>query len=178
MACRMQCTSCLEIAEPETLLGGSDLAEIASWLCFVVPGWLYCLWRHSLRRKICQFCGSESLIREARAAQARTPVSVPREDARVRSSLNPRHWPRALSTPRKRLMHGGVGALFLSGLLLCLALSALPNPPLGAEVSAFYLSLICLGWMLLETLRVRLYRAPACSAWDESGRAIQIEWLG
>ena len=72
MACRMQCTSCLETADPETILDGSDLTEIVSWLCFVIPGWLYCYWRHSVRRKVCRFCGSGSLIREARAAQVRS----------------------------------------------------------------------------------------------------------
>jgi hypothetical protein len=178
MACRMQCTVCLEIAEPETLLDGSDLTEIASWLCFVVPGWLYCAWRHSARRKICRFCGSESLIREARAARLGTAAPAPEEAPGIRSALNPRRWPRALGTPRKRLMHGGIGALLLSGVSLCWALSALPRPPVGAHTFSLYLIHLCVAWILVETLRVMCHRAPRCSAWDETGRTIPIEWLG
>jgi hypothetical protein len=186
MACRMQCTACLEVAEPETILDGSDLAEIASWLCFVVPGWLYCCWRHSARRKVCRFCGSESLIREAHAARRAagsaakgcTAIPTPREVTGIRNAPNPQRWPRALATPRKRLMHGGIGALLLSGLSLCWAISVLPRPPLGAHDLALVLSYLCVGWILIETLRIMRHRAPRCSAWDEAGRAIPIEWLG
>jgi hypothetical protein len=177
MDCRMQCTSCFETADPETILDGSDLTEIVSWLCFVLPGWLYCFWRHSVRRKVCRFCGSESLIREARAAQARNASQFESGRARIRSALDPRRWPHAFATPRKRLVHGGIGALLLSGLSLCWLLAALPQPSISAGLSASFFSYSCVGWMIVEMLRVLRHRAPRCSAWDESGREISIEWI-
>jgi len=56
---RMMCTDCFRTAEADTVLEGSDLAEIVAWCFFAVPGLLYCWWRHALRIKVCPFCGSD-----------------------------------------------------------------------------------------------------------------------
>ena len=77
MASRMLCTDCFETSHPQTLLAGSDRIEMVAWLCFALPGWLYCWWRHRLRIKVCGVCGGSSLVREARVAAANDPHAAP-----------------------------------------------------------------------------------------------------
>ena len=175
MSRRMMCTRCFQTAEPETLLVGSDRTELLGWLCFAVPGWLYCAWRHALRQKVCAFCGSGCLIREARAARVAAP-SQP-VSARVRSVAGALRWPRALATPRDRLRRGGLGAV-LSGGLLTLWLSAALSQTTAMPAAGQALVAGLLGWMAFETTRVVRLRAPSCAAWDERGRPLPIEWVG
>jgi len=174
---RMLCTACNETTEPDTVIEGSDLIEMLGWLCFAIPGWLYCWWRHSARLKVCAHCGSNSLIREARAAQARRPRVEPRVAHRVRNSSGPERWPRALATPRARLRHGGIGALLVAGLIFCGMLSAIPEAPgsaMGAAISFGTLSAI---WLIVETVRIVRLQPSRCAAWDAAGRSLTIEWL-
>lgn len=184
MSHRMMCTLCFETAEPETVLEGSDLAEILSWLCFALPGWLYCLWRHVLRSKVCPACGGESLIREARAAQLR--VAAPSVPPRIRSASGSVRWPHALASPRERLFHGGItaaliGSAAFSSLRTAAGLSTAPSGlsidpgMLGVGPGTAISVALCAGWLAFEIGRVMRMRAPSCSAWDESGRKLQIE---
>lgn len=178
MSRRMMCTLCFETAEPETVLEGSDIAEIFSWLCFAIPGWLYCLWRHTLRSKVCPTCGGESLIREARAAQLRmAPPSTP---PRVRSASGAVRWPHSLASPRDRLLHGGVAAALFGSLALGSLLSGPGTLMIGPGTfsigpSTALLWVLSAAWTVFEIGRVIRMRAPSCSAWDESGREFQIE---
>lgn len=73
---RMLCTDCGQTDRPNTLIGGSDLLELVLWACLVVPGLLYCGWRHASRCKVCAHCGSPHLVREARAARERAGEPV------------------------------------------------------------------------------------------------------
>jgi hypothetical protein len=174
---RMLCTACNETAEPDTVIEGSDLVEMLSWLCLAIPGWLYCWWRHSARLKVCAHCGSDSLIREARAAQARGLPTEPRVVQRVRNAYGPDRWPQPLATPRDRLRHGGIGAVLIAGLVMFGMLSAIPQPPdsaVGAAVSFGTLSAI---WLIVETTRIVRLQPSSCAAWDASGRALAIKWL-
>jgi len=68
---RMLCTCCGETAAPDTRVTGSDRLELALWVLFLVPGLLYCVWRHLHRRRACPACGSSDLIRESRASHSR-----------------------------------------------------------------------------------------------------------
>lgn len=178
MSRRMMCTLCFETAEPETVLEGSDIAEIFSWLCFALPGWLYCLWRHTLRSKVCPTCGGESLIREARAAQLRMAVSsIP---PRIRSASGAVRWPQSLANPRDRLLHGGVAAALLGSLALGALFSGPSTLMIGRGTlmigpGTALLLVLCAAWTVFEIGRVIRMRAPSCSAWDESGREFQIE---
>jgi len=174
---RMLCTACNETAEPDTVIEGSDLVEMLGWLCLAVPGWLYCWWRHSVRLKVCAFCGSDCLIREARAAQARRPRTEPRAVQRVRNAHGSERWPRALATPRDRLRHGGIGALLVAGLVVCglsSAVSQSPGSAVGASLSFGALSAI---WLVVETARIVRRQTSNCAAWDATGRALAVEWL-
>lgn len=41
---------------------GSMAIEIVLWLCFIVPGLIYSLWRLTTRRPVCGTCGSATLV--------------------------------------------------------------------------------------------------------------------
>ena len=53
----MICTSCYEFTFGSTVTKGSILMEIILWLCFLVPGLIYSLWRITTRHQACHKCG-------------------------------------------------------------------------------------------------------------------------
>jgi hypothetical protein len=174
---RMLCTACNETAEPDTVIAGSDLVEMLGWLCLAVPGWLYCWWRHSTRLKVCAHCGSDSLIREARAAQARRLQTEPRAVQRVRNAHGPDRWPRPLATPRDRLRDGGIGTVLVAGLVLFGTSSATSQPSEGAVGAVVSFGALSAIWLIVEIARIVRLRPSGCTAWDASGRRLAIKWL-
>ena len=56
------CLTCHSVGNPKTETRGSILIEIVLWLCFLVPGLVYSLWRLTTRRKVCRQCGSAQLV--------------------------------------------------------------------------------------------------------------------
>lgn len=56
------CKQCGTVAEPKSDTPGSFLIEVILWLCFLVPGLIYSLWRLSRRRFVCPACGSLEII--------------------------------------------------------------------------------------------------------------------
>jgi hypothetical protein len=150
-----------------------------AWCCFALPGLLYCWWRHALRIKVCAFCGSRDLVREARAAAARSPRQAPPSGGpRVENLVGPVRWPHALATPRERLRHGGVVASLAGAFLASAALAALGIAARdGAVAAAYALAVICAAWIAFQVVRVSQMRAtlPGCKAWDRSGRPLRIE---
>jgi len=181
MKTRMMCTDCLRTAEADTLLEGSDTIELFAWCCLALPGLLYCWWRHALRIKICSFCGSRDLVREARAAAARHPETAPSGwEAPVRSAPARFDWPEGVANPRDRLRHGGVFALLVGSLGASLALAALDS---SGNVAARLLvqALVASGvaWGAYQAFRVSQRRSElsSCRAWDSQGRSIRIERL-
>lgn len=56
------CTTCYAISKPRTKTPGSILIEIVLWLCFLVPGIIYSLWRLTNRQEVCGRCGSVTLV--------------------------------------------------------------------------------------------------------------------
>jgi hypothetical protein len=56
------CKQCGTSAEPTSDTPGSILIELVLWLCFIVPGLIYSLWRHSKRRDVCRACHSPDLV--------------------------------------------------------------------------------------------------------------------
>jgi hypothetical protein len=174
----MLCTECYETRHADTLLEGSDLVEALGWLCFGVPGWLYCWWRHAVRIKVCSGCGGSSLVREARAAAAREPFES--AEPRVRNLSGPIRWPRALATPRDRLREGGIGVLLFGALLGARGVTAAQwLSPIGALPLVCVLALLGGAWLIYELHRVVQMRSalPACCAWNDEGRPLPIEVL-
>jgi ribosomal protein L40E len=58
----MVCKRCGTAAPSKTVIRGSFLIEIILWLCFIVPGIIYTLWRLTTRAKACVTCGSTDLV--------------------------------------------------------------------------------------------------------------------
>lgn len=46
----------------DTVTPGSILVEIILWLCFLVPGLVYSIWRISARHEACPKCQSRAII--------------------------------------------------------------------------------------------------------------------
>lgn len=56
------CRDCGTVGEPETVTKGSLAIEVVAWLCFLIPGVIYSIWRHTSRHDGCRACGSSALI--------------------------------------------------------------------------------------------------------------------
>ena len=56
------CTNCLYQGDPKSVTPGSIIIELFLWLCFLLPGLLYSLWRLSARHKACPSCGAKNMI--------------------------------------------------------------------------------------------------------------------
>lgn len=56
------CKDCGTVAEPETKARGTMGMEIVLWLCFLVPGFIYSIWRLNNKYDACPACGSETLL--------------------------------------------------------------------------------------------------------------------
>jgi hypothetical protein len=62
MAQPLFCTRCFKVAPPKTHTRGSFIIELFLWLCFLVPGLIYSLWRLTTRQKVCPACESPELV--------------------------------------------------------------------------------------------------------------------
>lgn len=58
----MYCTTCGHEGPTTLQTKGSMGIEIVLWLCFLVPGIIYSLWRISSRQKACTSCGATTLV--------------------------------------------------------------------------------------------------------------------
>lgn len=56
------CKDCGTVAEPKTKAKGSMAVEIVLWLCFLVPGLIYSVWRMANKYESCPACGSDKLL--------------------------------------------------------------------------------------------------------------------
>jgi uncharacterized membrane protein YqaE (UPF0057 family) len=56
------CPHCGTVGQPRMHTKGSVAIEIVLWLCFLVPGLLYSLWRVTSREPRCAGCGHPGLI--------------------------------------------------------------------------------------------------------------------
>lgn len=58
----MVCRSCGSVGKPKSVTKGSFIAELFLWLCFLLPGALYTVWRLTTRHKACRACGGSEII--------------------------------------------------------------------------------------------------------------------
>lgn len=58
----MFCVSCGHEGPTVQKTKGSIWIEIILWLCFLVPGLIYSIWRHSSRSAVCESCGASTLV--------------------------------------------------------------------------------------------------------------------
>lgn len=58
----LYCPACGTTSEGQTHTRGSILIEIILWLCFLVPGIIYSIWRLTTRQKVCPACKNPGVI--------------------------------------------------------------------------------------------------------------------
>lgn len=56
------CIRCGHVGEPKSATPGSFGIELLLWLCVLLPGLIYSLWRLNRRRDVCAMCASPDLI--------------------------------------------------------------------------------------------------------------------
>ena len=59
---KLICTKCGSKKPPVYKTRGNLLIEIILWLCLIIPGLLYSIWRQSTKFKVCQECGNPDVI--------------------------------------------------------------------------------------------------------------------
>lgn len=58
----MFCTACGHEGPATMKTSGSMAIEIVLWLCFIVPGLIYSIWRLTSKKATCSACGAGNLI--------------------------------------------------------------------------------------------------------------------
>lgn len=56
------CKDCGTVGPTERVTKGSIWIEIILWLCFLIPGFLYSVWRLTSRHDACATCGSKNMV--------------------------------------------------------------------------------------------------------------------
>jgi len=56
------CKKCAIVTRSRLLVQGSDVLEVVLWLCLIVPGIAYHIWRRDTAVRICSRCGGTDLI--------------------------------------------------------------------------------------------------------------------
>jgi len=56
------CPNCGTTAAPRTYTRGSIFIEIILWLCFIIPGIVYTIWRLTTRQKVCRVCRQPGVV--------------------------------------------------------------------------------------------------------------------
>lgn len=56
------CTTCGYVGKVKKLTKGSIWIEIVLWLCFLLPGVIYSLWRLMSKQNVCAKCNSPTII--------------------------------------------------------------------------------------------------------------------
>lgn len=62
MAHDLVCTECGHIGGTKTVTKGRFALEVILWLCFLVPGLIYSIWRLTTRHEACPVCGNSRLL--------------------------------------------------------------------------------------------------------------------
>jgi len=58
----MFCKNCGSVGAPKMRRRGSPTPELLLWLCVLVPGFVYSIWRLMNKYKTCSSCGSSNLF--------------------------------------------------------------------------------------------------------------------
>ncbi len=66
------CTSCSSSTN-DAQLKGSGWIEIILWLCYLIPGIIYSIWRRSGNRTVCPKCSQSTLVASAERTHVRCP---------------------------------------------------------------------------------------------------------
>lgn len=131
MSKQLICSQCGHVGNSSTGVKGSFLIEIVLWLCFIIPGLIYSLWRSTSRYKKCPVCGSTNMIpidspvgQKLLADQGKTLEQVLTEK------------PKKVRTRGEKIMIGVVAAIgffFVIGLIG--AINSSPSAPVTQPVA-------------------------------------------
>lgn len=58
----MICRDCGHAGHSQLITRGSLIMEVLLWICFIIPGVIYSIWRISTRYDACNACGSSRII--------------------------------------------------------------------------------------------------------------------
>jgi len=56
------CPNCGTQGKPKLKTKGSFFIEIILWICLIVPGLIYTIWRHTTHYQACRSCGAANMI--------------------------------------------------------------------------------------------------------------------
>lgn len=56
------CANCGTESKGTSKTKGSIFIELILWLCFLVPGLIYSIWRLTTRHRVCPYCQAPNLI--------------------------------------------------------------------------------------------------------------------
>ncbi|MBX6334375.1 YqaE/Pmp3 family membrane protein [Candidatus Saccharibacteria bacterium] len=56
------CPNCGYMGQAKKVTKGSILIEIVLWLCFLIPGLIYSIWRLTSKHLACPQCGAQNLV--------------------------------------------------------------------------------------------------------------------
>lgn len=56
------CKACGHSGPSKTVVRGSIWLELILWLCFLIPGFIYSVWRLTGKTSACTECGSHDLV--------------------------------------------------------------------------------------------------------------------
>lgn len=56
------CPNCGYVGKAKKVTKGSILIEIFLWICFLVPGIIYSIWRLTSKHLACPKCGAQNLV--------------------------------------------------------------------------------------------------------------------
>jgi hypothetical protein len=62
MTARYICSKCGYVGNPKRYTKGSFVMELALWICFLLPGIIYSVWRLATRYDGCPECESPDMI--------------------------------------------------------------------------------------------------------------------
>lgn len=87
---QMYCSNCGTVDTPRTRVKGSFFIEVILWLCFLVPGIIYSIWRLTSKEQVCPSCGAPNMI-PSDSPKARGVLQDPSAPyARASTALPPR----------------------------------------------------------------------------------------
>lgn len=66
------CQNCEEVGRVIIHMPGSNILEIVLFLCYLVPGIIYAVWRRQSKKQVCGACGSDRIV----AAKTRVGLSI------------------------------------------------------------------------------------------------------
>ncbi len=76
MSSQFFCTSCGDVGKARVRNRGSSAIEVILWLCFLVPGFFYTVWRMGRKDRSCRTCNAATVI-PADSPMARHDMAAP-----------------------------------------------------------------------------------------------------